>query len=155
MVDSMWNSTIPYADPQSRAGQYAISMLATVNDDLLGLGFDTFGKTFINIAMDISSIDIQCEDGPFGIEDPIFRVSLLDDPSGSVPLTGTPLDFADMEGPVGPNGWTFLWTRHSVSLNATGSTTGRISIVFDLLQSDYAAFDNLIIQASDEPGTAV
>lgn len=154
IVDSMWNSTVPYADPEGRAGSYAISMLSQFQHDLLGLGFSTFGKAFINVAMDISSIDIPCAFGPFGIAAPIFRVSLLDDPSGTVPLTGVALDFADMTGPAGPNPWTFHWTRGSVSLNATGSTTGRVSIVFDLLQSGYGAFDNLIVQASDEPGTA-
>jgi hypothetical protein len=152
--NSMWNSSVPYSDQQEVAGSYAISMLSTNEDDLLGLGFETSGKAFVNIAMDISSIDITCAGGPFGIDNPIFRVSLLDDPSGTVPLTGIVLDSANMTGTVGPNQWTFLWTRNSISLKATGSTTGRVSVVFDLLQSGYGALDNLLIQASDEPGSA-
>lgn len=155
IVNSMWNSSVPFADPQKRAGKYAISMLSTIQHDLLGLGFETWGKAFINIAMDVSSIDsvITC-DPPRRIAEPIFRVSLLDDPLGTVPLTGTPLDFADMTGPAGPNPWTFQWTRNSISLNATGATAGRVSIVFDLLQSAYGALDNLVVEASDEAGTA-
>jgi hypothetical protein len=127
-------------------------MLSTLEDDQLGLSFETSGKAFVNVAMDISSIDLSCE-GPYGIDDPIFRVSLLDDPDGTAPLTGPALDSADMTGPVGPNQWTFLWTRRSVSLNAINSS-GRVSVVFDLIQSGYAALDNLVIQASDQPGTA-
>ncbi|KAI2505319.1 hypothetical protein MHU86_9119 [Fragilaria crotonensis] len=154
LVNSTWNSSVSYSDPQGRAGSYAISMLSSAEDDLLGLSFETSGKAFVNVAVDISSIDLPCAGGPFTIAAPIFRVSLLNAPFGTVPLTGPALDFVDVTGPVGPNQWTFLWTRNSISLNATGSSSGRVSVVFDLIQSGYAALDNLIIHASNQPGTA-
>jgi hypothetical protein len=65
---------------------------------------------------------------------------------------GMVLDSANMMGPVGPNQWTFLWMNDVVTLNVTESTNGNISIVWDLIQSQYAAFDNLIVAASDTPG---
>lgn len=154
VVDWTWNSSVPYSDPQGIAGSYALAM-STIQDDLLGLSLETSGKAFVNVAMDISSIDIvKCGTYSVGIADPIFRVSLLDDPNREAPLKGAALDFADMTGPVGPNQWTFLWTRNSVALDASKSTKGRVSVVFELIQSGYAALDNLVIQASDQTGTA-
>ena len=138
--------------PDGRGGNYSIGMLRSRNDDLLALSFDAKNFNFVNVGMDISSIDLPCAGGPFGIEDPIFRVSAIDSPDGVPRLTGTVLDSANMTGPVAPNEWTFLWTNKVVALNVTESTNGNVSIVWDLIQSGYAAFDNLIVAASDTPG---
>jgi hypothetical protein len=54
-----------------------------------------------------------------------------------------------MTGEIGPNQWTFRWTRQAVSLETTGVTNQKVSIVFDLIQSGYGAFDNLLIEASN------
>jgi hypothetical protein len=63
----------------------------------------------------------------------------IDDPTGTVPVSGVVLDSALMAGEVGPNSWTFLWTRNAVSLDATRVTNDTLSIlVFDLLQSGYS-----------------
>jgi hypothetical protein len=149
IIKSDWNAQIPYEDPLGIGGNYAIGMLSTIGDDILALGFSTGRKNFINVAMDISSIDTNggCG-GPFGIAPPLFRVSLIDDPTGTVPVLGTVLDSALMAGEVGPNSWTFLWTRNAVSLDATRVTNDTVSIVFDLLQSGYGVLDNLQIEAS-------
>ena len=80
-------------------------------------------------------------------------MSLVDDPDGLqlFAFEGTVLDDALMEGPAGPNQWTYKWTRGVVSLNATAATNGRISVVWDLVQSPYGVFDNIVITASDDP----
>jgi hypothetical protein len=151
VINSNYNSSTPYSDPSGTAGSYAISMQNSVNDDLLALGFNTSGKQFVNVAMDISSIDFSgtgCEP-PKGIADPIFEIRLIDDPDGNALLDGPVLDTARVEGPAGPNPWTFLWTRQQVALNASNSTNGNVSVVWDLIQSGYGAFDNLVVEASD------
>lgn len=103
--------------------------------------------------MDISSLDLPCAGGPFEIADPIFRISAIDSPNGAPLLSGTVLDSAEMTGPVAPNQWTYLWTRNVVALNVTEATpNGKVSIVWDLIQSGYAVFDNLVVAASDTPG---
>jgi len=153
VIDANYDSTTPYVDPEGRGGNYAIGMLSTNQDDLLGLGFETSGKNFVNIAMDISSIEVFCcgFGGSCGdIASPIFNVSLIDDPNGSVPLTGTVLDSANvLGGPNGPNPWTYRWTRGSISLDASGSTNGRVSVVWDLLRPGYGVLDNIVVEASD------
>jgi hypothetical protein len=151
-MESFWNSTTRYSDPDGRGRNYSIGMLRSRDNDLLALSFDAKNFNFVNVGMDISSIDLPCAGGPFGIEDPIFRVSAIDSPDGVPRLTGTVLDSANMTGPVAPNQWTFLWTNKVVALNVTKSTNGNVSIVWDLIQSGYAAFDNLIVAASDTPG---
>jgi hypothetical protein len=148
-MESFWNSTTRYSDPDGRGRNYSIGMLRSRDNDLLALSFDAKNFNFVNVGMDISSIDLPCAGGPFGIEDPIFRVSAIDSPDGVPRLTGTVLDSANMTGPVAPNQWTFLWTNKVVALNVTESTNGNVSIVWDLIQSGYAAFDNLIVAASD------
>jgi len=62
------------------------------------------------------------------------------------------LDEAIITGEAAPDQWTFQWTNHVLALDASGSTDGNISIVWDLLQSGYGAFDNLIITSSVDPG---
>ena len=67
---------------------------------------------------------------------------MIDDPSGTVPTSGTPLATATMMGPAGPDGYTYLWTRNVVSLDGSGSTNGQVSVLIDLIQGTYAVFDN-------------
>jgi hypothetical protein len=151
---SVWNSSTPYNDPEGKGGNYSLCMANKgIENDLLGLIYDVQDFAFINVGMDISSIDVDCGGCPCWTgEPPIFRVSAIDSPDGVPQLTGTVLDSANMTGPVGPNEWTFLWTNNVVALNVTESTNGNVSIVWDLIQSQYAALDNLIVSASDTPG---
>jgi hypothetical protein len=141
-----------YTNPSGQGGAYALGMLSTSQDDKLALTFDAQGRTFVNVGLDLSSIDVQGCGGPFGVDVPIMQVSLLDSPGGSFDFNQTVLDSDTITGVAAPDQWTFEWTTGVVSLDATGATDGNVSIVFDLLQSGYAAFDNLSIVASNDPG---
>lgn len=141
-----------YSDPQAIGGNYAIGMLASFQNDRLSLNFDGQGLPFINVGMDISSIDVYGCGGPFGVAAPSYRISLLDSPGGVFNWNNTVLDEVVITGEEAPDQWTFNWTNHVVALDASGSTDGNISIVWDLIQSGYGAFDNLIITSSDEAG---
>jgi hypothetical protein len=81
-----------------------------------------------------------------------MQVSLLDSPGGVFAFNQTVLDSDTITGTAAPDQWTFDWTTGVVALDASGSTDGTVSIVFDLLQSGYGAFDNLSIVASDTVG---
>ncbi len=142
-----------YSDPSGTGGNYAIGMLASTQDDRLGLTFDLQGRKFLNVSLDISSIDVNGCGGPFGVADPIYRLTLYDDPGGSGGLgTGTLLDQQEITGPQGADQWTFNWTHHVVALDGSAATSGTVRLEWDLTQSGYAAFDNLIIAASDTEG---
>jgi len=141
-----------YSDPDGRGGNYAIGMLSALQNDRLALTFDGQGLPFINIGLDISSIDVWGCGGPVGVAVPSYRISLLDSPGGVFAWNNAVLDEAIITGEAAPDQWTFQWTNHVLALDASGSTDGNISIVWDLLQSGYGAFDNLIIASSVDPG---
>jgi len=141
-----------YDDPEARGGNYAIGMLSAVQNDQLSLTFDGQGLPFINVGLDISSIDVYGCGGPFRVAAPSYRISLLDSPGGVFNWSNTVLDEAVITGELAPDQWTFNWTRHVVALDASASSDGNISIVWDLIQSGYGAFDNLIITSSVDPG---
>lgn len=135
-----------------------LSGLVTSNDDKLGLAFDTQGKDYVNVCMDVSTIDggFRCS-GPFNTNTPTgsatFLVSLVDSPSGEVDFSGQVLDSDEMSSPAAPNQWTFSWTYNSISLDASQSENGMISVVWDMLPTTgYGTFDNLVIVASNTPG---
>jgi MYXO-CTERM domain-containing protein len=129
-------------------GDYAIGMLSKVQDDKLALAFDSQGYPFINLGLDLSSIDVQECGGPFGVTAPRLRVTLLDRPDGVIDYSQTVLDTQEIVGTAAPDAWTFQWTRGLLGLSTKGSRDGRITIVFDLIDSGYAVFDNLSITAS-------
>lgn len=141
-----------YSDPLGTGGNFAIGMLGILGNDKLSLTFDSQNLGFINIGMDISSIDVQGCGGPFGIAAPKYVISLLDSPGGVFNFANPVLDQKEIIGVAGPDQWTFDWTSHVVALDSSQSTDGNVSIVWDLMQSGYAAFDNLIITASTDPG---
>jgi hypothetical protein len=141
-----------YADPEAKGGNYAIGMLSALQNDRLSLTFDGQGLPFVNIGLDISSIDVYGCGGPFGVAAPSYRISLLDSPGGVFNWNNTVLDEVVITGEAAPDQWTFHWTRHVVALDASGSVDGNISIVWDLIQSGYGAFDNLIVTSSVDPG---
>src|SRR5262249_18710668 len=139
-----------YHDPEGKGGMYALGMLSTAEDDKLALTFDAQGRSFVNVGLDLSSIDVSGCGGPFGVAAPVVRVSLPDSPRGApVSFNQTVLDTKTITGDAAPDQWTFHWHYGVVSLAASGSTDGHVSILFDLLQSGYAAFDNLSIVASN------
>jgi hypothetical protein len=106
------------------------------------------GQQFLNVAMDVSSIDVDGCGGPFGVETPKFKLSLLDDSGGEFSWTAKKLDEKTIEGEASNSPWSFHWSRGTVALDASKATNGSVIVVFDLVSSGYAAFDNLKITAS-------
>jgi hypothetical protein len=106
------------------------------------------GQEFLNVAMDVSSIDVEGCGGPFGVETPKFKLSLLDDSGGEFSWTAKKLDEKTLEGEASNSPWSFKWSRGTVALDASKATHGSVIVVFDLVSSGYAAFDNLKITAS-------
>lgn len=141
-----------YKNPAGTGGKYAIGMLSAYQDDKLGLTFDAGKRAFVNVAFDLSSIDVQGCGGPFGVDKPVMRVSLVDSPGNVFSWSGTVLSQAELTGVAAPDAWTFAWSRIVASLDASGSTDGHITVVFDLLKSGYGSFDNLSITAADTAG---
>lgn len=144
-----------FLDPQGVAGRYVLGMLATVNDDLLGLSFDIGQFRYLNFRLDISSIDLNSWGGPFvppGGAAPTFRFTLYDNPSGVTGLgAGTILSTVDVTGTASSRN-TFNWTNAVVGLDAAGNTNGKVTLRIDLLRGGYAAMDNFVIAASDRIG---
>jgi hypothetical protein len=137
-----------YSGQGDENGKYALGMLGMVQDDRLALRFDVMGQQFLNVAMDVSSIDVDGCGGPFGVETPKFKVSLLDDSGGEFSWTAKPLDEKTLEGEASNSPWSFHWSRGTVALDASKATNGSVVVVFDLVSNGYAAFDNLKITAS-------
>ena len=140
-----------YQNPQELGGDFSIGMLSTAQDDKLALTFDRKGHKFLNVGMLISSIDVTGCGGPFGVAAPVMKLTLVDSPNGVFDFGQTILDEQTITGEASVNQWTFHWTFRTASLDATGATDDNVSIIFDLLQSGYATFDDLSIVASDEP----
>jgi hypothetical protein len=144
-----------FLDPQGIAGNHVIAMLATAQDDRLGLSFDVGPFDFLNFRMDISPIDLDRWGGPFnnaGIA-PNFAFTLFDNPSGAVGIGGgTVLDSCEVTGDAPDNQWTFNWTEALCGLDASASTNGNVTLQIDLLAGGYAAMDNFRIAASDIEG---
>jgi hypothetical protein len=129
-------------------GDHALGMLSTLQDDKLALAFDSRNYPFINIGLDLSSIDVEGCAGPFGVTAPRLRITLLDRPGGIIDYEGTQLDSKEIVGVMAPDAWTFRWKTDVVSLSTAGTREGTVTVVFDLLEGGYAVFDNLSITAS-------
>ena len=129
-------------------GNYALGMLSTLQDDKLALAFDSRNFPFINIGLDLSSIDVEGCAGPFNVTAPRLRITLIDRPGGIIDYEGTQLDSKEVVGVMAPDAWTFRWKTEVVSLSTAGSREGTVTVVFDLLEGGYAVFDNLSITAS-------
>jgi len=143
-----------YSDPSGVGQTYSLGMLSALQDDLLALTFEVTGNSFLNVGFDLSAIDVSGCGGPFGTDVPVMQVRLYDTPSGgfSFGAPGTLLGQGEVTGVAAPDQWTFAWKYGVVSLDATGATGSSLTIVFDLTQSGYAAFDNLSIVAADTAG---
>jgi hypothetical protein len=137
-----------YSAQGSQNGDYALGMLGTKQDDKLAFRFDVQGQQFLNVAMDVSSIDVEGCGGPFGVETPRFKISLLDDSDGEFDWTNKKLDEKLLEGEASPDAWKFHWTRGTIALDASKAASGNVIVVFDLVSEGYAAFDNLKITVS-------
>ncbi len=144
-----------YSDPSSKGGDFCIGMLSDRQDDRLGLSFDLQGARYLNVGVDVSSIDISSFSGPFlprGGVAPLFRFTLYDNPGGRPGLqTGRRLAVATVRGKASPRS-RFDWTNDTLSLDASEATNGKVILQVDLVEGIYAAFDNLRIVASDIAG---
>ena len=143
-----------WSDPSGIGGDFAIGMLSSTQNDLLGLSFDIGDLPFFNLSIDITSIDLSTFGGPFVPEGvtPIFQFTLFDNPTGANTTGGgTILDQKTLEG-VASARTLADWTSAIIALSAVGATNGNVTLQIDLLQGGYAAFDNLRITASTVEG---
>ncbi|MDX2038317.1 MAG: PEP-CTERM sorting domain-containing protein [Isosphaeraceae bacterium] len=150
-----------YSDPQAIGGKYALGLLSTRQDDLLGLSFNLQGNDFLNFRLNISSIDLDRFGGSFnpanGSAVPVFEIKLFDNPGGGTSLSGNGTELASTQitGVASASRSVFNWTEHIVALDAKNSTNGNVTLRIDLLDtggSGYAAMDNFLIVASNTPG---
>jgi hypothetical protein len=144
-----------FRDPQGIAGNYALGLLSSWENDLLALSFDIEAYRYLNFRVDISSIDLDRWGGPFVPvkgEAPSFRFTLYDNPTGITGLgSGAVLSTFDVSGTASARN-TFDWTNVVAGLDATGNTNGKVTLRIDLLSGGYAAMDNFVIAASDRAG---
>ncbi len=143
-----------YSDPQGKAGNYSLGMLEKVQNDLLGLSFNLEDNDYLNLRLDISSIDLSVFGGPFinvNNNIPKFKFTLLDDPTVSKQFnSGTILYEQTISGTVS-NPSVFDWTEVELALDATGNTNGNVMLQIDLVEGGYAALDNFLIVSSENP----
>ncbi len=144
-----------YSDPAGIGGDYALGLQSDRQNDLLGLSFDVGTNDFLNVSLDVSSIDLSLFGAPFVPETgavPTLEFTLYDNPSGATGLgTGTILSSLQVSGTASPRSQ-FDWTSVVLPLNASGSTNGNVILRIDLLSGGYASLDNFVIAASDTPG---
>lgn len=144
-----------YSDPSGQGGNYALGMLSSFQNDLLGLSFDLGGLRYLNMRLDVSSIDLSVFSGPFvpiGGAVPVFQLTLYDNPGGATGLgSGAILDSIRIEGTASPRS-VLDWTRHTFGLDAAQATNGKVTLRIDLLSGGYAAMDNFLIVGSNTEG---
>lgn len=140
-----------YTDSTGQGGDYCLGMLSTYQNDKVALTLFSDTLPYVNLYMDVSAIDLVACSGPFGTEVPTFRVSVHDSPNGVFNINNPPppLDVDTIVG-IAPSSdpHHFRWATVQTGLDVSGSTDGNISVMWDLLTSGYAAFDNLRIEAS-------
>lgn len=145
-----------WSDPSNTGGNFAIGMLSDVQNDILGLSFDVGGMPFLNVGMDVSSIDLSTFDGPFVAPNdvPVFQLSLFDNPGGGASLNGngTLLDQHTLTGTASA-GDLFDWTNGVFAFSTAGNTDGNVALQVDLLDGGYAAIDNVVIASSNQAGS--
>jgi hypothetical protein len=146
-----------YVDSSGAAGDHLVGMLENIQADLLGLAFDVGADNFLNVSVDITSLDIDCCTGPFGATAPTFRFSLFDNPTGAGGVGGgslTLLDSFDASGTASSRE-IIDFTNFIIGLDASESTNGNLILQFDLIAGVYAGFDNLVIGSSNVEGELV
>ena len=143
-----------YVDPDGRGGNYVVAELSDAQDDRLSLAFDVGAYKFLNLAIDLSAIDLDRFGGPFepaaGVA-PTYRFRLFDNPDGTASISGngTLLDFFDASAPFNTSKTSFLWRHVANGLDASGATNGNVILQIDVLTGGYAAFDNIVVSAAD------
>jgi hypothetical protein len=146
-----------YIDSSGAAGDHLVGMLENRQLDLLGLAFDVGADNFLNVSIDITSLDVDGLGGPFGATAPTFRFSLFDNPTGAGGVGGgslTLLDSFDASGTASSRE-IIDFTNFIIGLDASESTNGNLILQFDLIAGVYAGFDNLVIGSSNVEGELV
>lgn len=143
-----------YSDTLGIGGDYCAAMLSAIQDDKAALTLDCEALPFVNLYMDISSIDLIACGGPFGLAQPSFHITVFDSPGGvfDINAPGIMLDQDTLYGAApGSDPYTFTWASVATGLDVSASTDGNVTVMLDLLTSGYAAFDNIVINASATP----
>jgi len=140
-----------YTGDLAQSGNFVVGMLSQVQNDLLGLTFDVTGFDFLNVQIDITSLELDCCGAPFVTGAPTFRFSLFEDAGSAGVGGGALLDTFDLTGTASP-GHVLDFTTGIFGLDSSSSTDGIVTLRMDLLSGGYAAFDNLIIASSDTEG---
>jgi hypothetical protein len=144
-----------YTDTSGQGGNYALGMLGSAQNDLLGLSFDMGAFNFFNFQVDISSVGLHGAVGaPFASASdiPQFMFTLFDNPSGTANVGGgVVLDSGSLTG-VASNLDVLDWTTGTFAFDTSASTNGNVTLQIDLVAGGYAAFDNFKITAADNAG---
>lgn len=144
-----------YKDLSGIGGNYAIGMLSSAQNDLLGLSFNVGFFDFFNFTVDVSSLGLSGGPGaPFtdGQTPPEFHFTLFDNPLGTNTTgSGTILDQASLVGTSSAID-TLDWTNGLFTFDTSGATNGSVILQIDLLTGGYGVMDNFKITASDIPG---
>lgn len=144
-----------YSDPTGRGGTYALGMLRDVQDDRLSLTLNGQGYDFVNIQMDITTINPGGCGIPAATGAPTFNVRVYDSPSGTFNINtpGTLLDQDTISGATVTSQTVYDWTTVVISLDIS-TATDYITVYWDVVgTAPYAIFDNLIITASNLAGS--
>ncbi len=153
--DRQFNSIGGYSGDLAQSGDFLIGMLSSAQNDLLGLTFDITGFDFLNVRIDLTNLDLECCGAPFhsGNFDttPDFQFSLFDGQGAGGIGGGTLLD-RKVFSPGASARHVIDFTTFTFGLDAKNSVDGLVTLQIDLLSGGYAAFDNLLIVASDTEG---
>ena len=153
--DRQFNSIGGYTGDLAQSGDFLIGMLSSAQNDLLGLTFDITGFDFLNVQIDLTNLDLECCGAPFhsGNYDttPDFQFSLFDG-QGSGGIGGGTLLDQKVFSPGASARHVIDFSTFTFGLDAKNSVDGIVTLQIDLLSGGYAAFDNLLIVASDTEG---
>ena len=141
-----------YSDPEAVGGRHAIGLLSVIQDDLLALIFDAGASTFLNVGFHLSSTEVRgCGGLLFAVAVPVMRVTAYDAPGGVFDINnpGPALAEGTVTGTTSGEFKVFRWRYGTTSLNVSSATDGQVALVFDLIESGYAVFDNLSVVASN------
>ncbi|KAL3932279.1 MAG: hypothetical protein SGARI_004007, partial [Bacillariaceae sp.] len=136
----------PYQDPTGTGGDFAIGFQNIFDDDQMAISIDLGGRCGVEVSFDATPLYFINWTGirrPYA--DAAFTVSVLDDPNAVAALDGALLDSDTGFCPRGSDQITFNWTRHTLTLDASGSTNGIVSIRFGVTSGNYAVLDNIVI----------
>ncbi|MGB3798657.1 MAG: T9SS type A sorting domain-containing protein [Lewinella sp.] len=140
-----------YFDSLGLGGDYAIGMLATLQDDRLALTLNAQRLPFINLSLLLTPLNVPGCGGPFQLDTARLTVRIYDSPGGNFSFNspGTLLDQDTLYGGAPAlDSYSTAWIKDSASLDIIMATDSFVTVVFDALTSDYLVFDNVSISSS-------